>query len=172
MNYSRNLNDPIIELPFFQEMVGRLKGVERKDNFNGFKFYEVECPECGKRAARMGYFKKANTFAIECPVNGCVLNKKKNRKGLSLNDLIKHHGGIEMFDRWCKARGQFNPKNAWKGIKNRKKSYSSNSTRRTFKEKLELKSLVLMTKVRMGKFVNPDSYYYTFVKNGDVVLNE
>ena len=42
----------------------------------------------------------------------------------------------------------------------------------TFKEKLELKSLVLMTKVRMGKFVNPDSYYYAFVKNGDVVLNE
>ena len=122
MQYSRKLNDPSVEYPFFDEMVKRLKGTPKKDNFNGFKYYEVECPECGRRAARMGCFRKANTFAIECPVNGCVLNKKKNRKGLSLNDLIKHHGGIEMFDRWCRARGQFNPKNAWKGIKNRQRT--------------------------------------------------
>ena len=170
MNYSRNLNDPIIELPFFQEMVGRLKGVERKDNFNGFKFYEVECPECGKRAARMGYFKKANTFAIECPVNGCVLNKKKNRKGLSLNDLIKHHGGIEMFDRWCKARGQFHYKSNWNPIKNRRVGEKSSRRKKTFKEKMDLKSTVLMTKVRAGKFTNPDSYYYVSVKEGEIIL--
>ena len=165
-------NDLRIELPFFLEMVKKLNGSKLRDNFNHKSYYQVNCPECGKRKAIMEYFKKADTFGIRCPVNGCVLNKSKRTKVLTLNDLIKHHGGIEMFDRWCKARGQFNPKNAWKGIKNRKKSYSSNSTRRTFKEKLELKSLVLMTKVRMGKFVNPDSYYYAFVKNGDVVLNE
>ncbi len=146
MQYSRKLNDPSVEYPFFDEMVKRLKGTPKKDNFNGFKYYEVECP-----------------------VNGCVLNKKKNRKGLSLNDLIKHHGGIEMFDRWCRARGQFNPKNAWKGIKNRQRTYSCKS-RRTFKEKMDMKSLVLMTKVRMGKLVDPNSYYYAFVKNGEVVL--
>ena len=169
MQYSRKLNDPSVEYPFFDEMVRRLKGSPKKDNFNGFKYYEVECPECGRRAARMGFFRKANTFAIECPVNGCVLNKKKNRKGLSLNDLIKHHGGIEMFDRWCKARGQLNPKNAWKGIKNRQRPYSCKS-RRTFKEKMDMKSLVLMTKVRMGKLVDPNSYYYAFVKNGEIVL--
>ena len=169
MQYSRKLNDPSVEYPFFDEMVKRLKGTPKKDNFNGFKYYEVECPECGRRAARMGFFRKANTFAIECPVNGCVLNKKKNRKGLSLNDLIKHHGGIEMFDRWCRARGQFNPKNAWKGIKNRQRTYSCKS-RRTFKEKMDMKSLVLMTKVRMGKLVDPNSYHYPFVKNGEIVL--
>ena len=169
MQYSRKLNDPSVEYPFFDEMVKRLNGSPKKDNFNGFKYYEVECPECGRRAARMGFFRKANTFAIKCPVNGCVLNKKKNRKGLSLNDLIKHHGGIEMFDRWCRARGQFNPKNAWKGIKNRQRTYSCKS-RRTFKEKMDMKSLVLMTKVRMGKLVDPNSYHYAFVKNGEIVL--
>ena len=147
MMHSRNLNNPIIEWPFFVEMVNTLQGIQKKDNFNGYKYFIVECPECGKKAARMGFFKKANTFAIECPVNGCVLNKKKNRKGLSLNDLIKHYGGVDMFDRWCKARGQFNPKNAWKPIKNRRKAYSA-SSRRTFKEKMELKSLVLMTRIR------------------------
>ena len=123
-------------------MVGRLKGVERKDNFNGFKFYEVECPECGKRAARMGYFKKANTFAIECPVNGCVLNKRKGTKALTLNDLIKYYGGIEMFDRWCIARGQFHYKNNWNPIKYRRLGERSSRRKKSFKEKMDLKSVV------------------------------
>ena len=162
-------NDLRIELPFFLEMVRKLNGSKLRDNFNHKSYYQVNCPECGKRKAIMEYFKKADTFGIRCPVNGCVLNKSKRTKVLTLNDLIKHHGGIEMFDRWCRARGQFNPKNAWKGIKNRQRTYSCKS-RRTFKEKMDMKSLVLMTKVRMGKLVDPNSYYYAFVKNGEVLL--
>ena len=48
MQYSRKLNDPSVEYPFFDEMVKRLNGSPKKDNFNGFKYYEVECPECGR----------------------------------------------------------------------------------------------------------------------------
>ena len=162
-------NDLREELPFFLEMVRKLNGSKLRDNFNHKNYYQVECPECGKRKAIMECFQKAQTFGIRCPVDGCVLNKRKGTKALTLNDLIKYYGGIEMFDRWCRARGQFNPKNAWKGIKNRQRTYSCKS-RRTFKEKMDMKSLVLMTKVRMGKLVDPNSYYYAFVKNGEIVL--
>jgi hypothetical protein len=35
---------------------------------------------------------------------------------------------------------------------------------------MNLKSTVLMTKVRAGKFTNPDSYYYVSVKEGEIIL--
>ena len=75
-------NDPYVEVGFFYEMANLLNGVKRKEQFNAFPCYQVQCPNCGKSAARMGFFSRANTFAIQCPVNGCVLNKRKNRKGL------------------------------------------------------------------------------------------
>ena len=118
----------------------------------------------------MEYFKKADTFGIRCPVNGCVLNKSKRTKVLTLNDLIKHHGGIEMFDRWCKARGQFHYKSNWNPIKNRRVGEKSSRRKKSFRERMNLKSTVLMTKVRAGKFTNPDSYYYVSVKEGKIIL--
>ena len=163
-------NDLRIELPFFLEMVKKLNGSKLRDNFNHKSYYQVDCPECGKRKAIMEYFKKADTFGIRCPVNGCVLNKSKRTKVLTLNDLIKHHGGIEMFDRWCKARGQFHYKSNWNPIKNRRVGEKSSRRKKTFKEKMNLKSTVLMTKIRAGKFNNPDSYYYVSVKEGEIIL--
>ena len=45
MMHSRNLNNPTIEWPFFVEMVNTLQGIQKKDNFNGYKYFIVECPE-------------------------------------------------------------------------------------------------------------------------------
>ena len=163
-------NDLRIELPFFLEMVKKLNGSKLRDNFNHKSYYQVDCPECGKRKAIMEYFKKADTFGIRCPVNGCVLNKTKGTKALTLNDLIKHHGGTEAFDRWCSARGQFYYKNQWNPIKNRRVGEKSSRRKKSFRERMNLKSTVLMTKVRAGKFTNPDSYYYVSVKEGEIIL--
>ena len=163
-------NDLTIELPFFLEMVKQLNGTKRRDNFNHKNYYQVECPECGKKKAIMECFQKAHTFGIRCPVNGCVLNKSKGTKALTPNDLIKHYGGIEMFDRWCRARGQFHYKNTWNPIKNRRKGEKSSRRKKTFKEKMDLKSTVLMTNIQAGKFVDPDTYAYSYIKEGEINL--
>ena len=105
------------------------------------------------------------------PVNGCVLNKTKGTKALALNDLIKHYGGTEAFDRWCGARGQFYYKNQWNPIKNRRVGERSTRRKKTFKEKMQLKSTVFMTKIRSGKYVHPDSYFYCSLKGGEINLD-
>ena len=164
-------NDLRIELPYFLEMVKKLNGSKLRDNFNHKNYYQVECPECGKRKAIMEYFKKANTFGIRCPVNGCVLNKKKGTKALTLNDLIKYYGGIEMFDRWCIARGQFHYKDQWYPIKYKRLGERSSRKKKTFKERMDLKSVVLMTNIQSGKFKDPDSYYYSHLNDSEIRLD-
>jgi len=145
-------NDPYVEVGFFYEMANLLNGVKRKEQFNFFPCYEVQCPNCGKSAARMGFFSRANTFAIQCPVNGCVLNKRKNRKGLTIHDLIKHYGGDEMFDRWCKETGRMNYRKTWYPIKNRRDGEKKTRNEKTFREKMDIKSTRLMINARAGKF--------------------
>ena len=168
LNYNNDLN---VELPFFLEMVRKLNGVKKRDTLQHKNYYQVNCPECGKKKAIMEYFQRANTFGIRCPVNGCVLNKTKGTKALTLNDLIKHHGGTEAFDRWCSARGQFYYKNQWNPIKNRRVGEKSTRKKKTFKEKMQLKSTVFMTKIRSGKYVDPDSYFYYSSKGGEINLD-
>ena len=46
-------NDPCLEVGFFYEMANLLNGVKRKEQFNAFPCYQVQCPKCGKHAARM-----------------------------------------------------------------------------------------------------------------------
>ena len=48
-------NDPYVEVGFFYEMANLLNGVKRKEQFNAFPYYQVQCPKCGKHAARMGF---------------------------------------------------------------------------------------------------------------------
>ena len=106
-------SDINIEYPFYKEMISKLSGSKSKSLFNGQEKYEVICPRCKKEKAIMGYAKTKDTFMLACPVDGCDLN------GIVLHDLIKRYGGIEMFDRWRKARWTPVYSEEWLPIKNR-----------------------------------------------------
>ena len=80
-----------IEYPFFIEMASRLGGIKRRDNFNDKETFQVQCPNCKKHKAVMGYARSKDTYVLACPVDGCTLN------GVVLHDLIKRYGGDEMF---------------------------------------------------------------------------
>ena len=112
-----------IEYPFFIEMATRLGGIKRRDNFNGKETFQVQCPNCKKHKAVMGYARTGNTYVLACPVDGCTLN------GVVLHDLIKRYGGMQMFDEWRKARWTSTYSEDWLPIKSRcKKRSSTNGT--------------------------------------------
>jgi hypothetical protein len=126
--------DIFIEEPFFNEMAIQLGGVKKQGTFNGKDAYQnCRCPSCGKQKAVMGYMRSANTFMLACPVEShiCSLN------GMTLHDLIKEHGGKDMFDRWRKARWTQVPD--WLPIKNRRHE-EKNHQQKSFKEQQHLKS--------------------------------
>ena len=132
-----------IEYPFFIEMASRLGGIKRRDNFNGKETFRVQCPNCKKHKAVMGYARTGNTYVLACPVDGCTLN------GVVLHDLIKRYGGMQMFDAWRKARWTSTYSDDWLPIKN-PLPYADRKTphRKSFKEKQDLKSAVLQSKVQ------------------------
>ncbi len=135
--------DLIIEYPFFIEMASRLGGIKGKDNFNDKETFQVQCPKCMKHKAVMGYARTGNTYVLACPVDGCTLN------GASLHHLIKCYGGKQMFDEWRKARWTSTYSDDWLPIKN-PLPYADRKTphRKSFKEKQDLKSAVLQSKVQ------------------------
>ena len=137
--------DIFIEEPFFNEMAIQLGGVKKKGTFNGKDTYQnCRCPSCGKKKAVMGYMRSADTFMLACPVEShiCSLN------GLTLHDLIKEHGGKDMFDRWRKARWTHVPD--WLPIKNRRQEEMKKKQpqQKTFKEQQHLKSQTFEIRVR------------------------
>ncbi|CAI8226151.1 MAG: Uncharacterised protein [Prochlorococcus marinus str. MIT 9313] len=91
----------------------------------------------------MDYARNKDTYVLACPVDGCTLN------GVVLHDLIKRYGGMQMFDEWRKARWTDSYAEDWLPIKNRM-PYAERKTphRKSFKEKQDLKSAVLQTKVQ------------------------
>tara|TARA_B100000035_G_scaffold306636_1_gene308937 strand:- start:30 stop:476 length:447 start_codon:yes stop_codon:yes gene_type:complete len=132
-----------IEESFFNEMAIQLGGVKKKGTFNGKDVYQnCRCPSCGKKKAVMGYMRSADTFMLACPVEShiCSLN------GLTLHDLIKEHGGKDMFDRWRKARWTHVPD--WLPIKNRRQEEKRSPQKKTFKDQLDLKSQTFEITVR------------------------
>ena len=138
-------SDPYIEQPFFLEMARILGWSESKRIFNGHMSFEVQCPECKKHKAVIGYARLGNTYVLACPIDGCDL------KGITLHDLIKRYGSKQLFDEWRKARWTWTDSCAEERlpIKNRV-PYADRKTphRKSFKEKQDLKSAVLQTKVQ------------------------
>ena len=63
-----------IEYPSFLQMASKLGGIKRRDNFNGKETFRVQCPNCKKHKAVMGYARTGNTYVLACPVDGCTLN--------------------------------------------------------------------------------------------------
>ena len=131
-----------IEEPYYHTIARMLNGNKLRETFNGKTSYQVECPCCKKKKARMGYSKHKNTFILVCPVDTCSM------RSMVLHDLIKRFGGESMFNDWRKASWTTTYEENWFPIQN-KVAYEDRAPRKkkTFKDKQELKSVALQIKM-------------------------
>ena len=106
------IRDIHIEEPYYHTMAGMLNGNKLRETFNGKTSYQVECPCCKKKKARMGYSKQKDTFILVCPVDTCSL------RSLVLHDLIKRYGG-DMWNDWRKASWTTTYEENWFSVKNK-----------------------------------------------------
>jgi len=138
----RFIRDIHIEEPYYHTIARKLNGYKLKETFNGKASYEVSCPCCKKRKARMGYSKNKNTFILVCPVDTCSMSS------MNLHDLIKRFGGQSMFNEWRKDSWTTTYEEDWFPIQN-KVAYKDRAPRKkkSFKDKQELKSAVLQIKM-------------------------
>jgi len=136
------IRDIHIEEPYYHTIARKLNGYKLKETFNGKASYEVSCPCCKKRKARMGYSKNKNTFILVCPVDTCSMSS------MNLHDLIKRFGGQSMFNEWRKDSWTTTYEENWFPIQN-KVAYKDRAPRKkkSFKDKQELKSAVLQIKM-------------------------
>ena len=135
------IRDIHIEEPYYHTMAGMLNGNKLRETFNGKTSYQVECPCCKKKKARMGYSKQKDTFILVCPVDTCSL------RSLVLHDLIKRYGG-DMWNDWRKASWTTTYEENWFPIQN-KVAYKDRAPRKkkSFNYKQELKSAALQIRM-------------------------
>lgn len=95
---------------YYVDIAMELQGQFSREKINGMNCYEVRCPLCGRRKARMFPSERGDTYMFGCPVYGC---KTDRGWGCSLHELITEHGSQDLQDRWNKER-------KWTGIKNRR----------------------------------------------------
>ena len=136
------IRDIHIEEPYYHTMAGMLNGNKLRETFNGKTSYQVKCPCCKKKKARMGYSKQKDTFILVCPVDTCSM------RSMVLHDLIYRFGGESMFNEWRKASWTTTYEENWFPIQN-KVAYKDRAPRKkkTFKDKQELKSAALQIKM-------------------------
>ena len=136
------IRDIHIEEPYYHTMARMLKGNKLGETFNGKTSYQVECPCCKKKKARMGYSKQKDTFILVCPVDTCSM------RSMVLHDLIKRYGG-DMWNDWRKASWTTTYEENWFPVKN-KVPYKDRAPRKkkSFKDKQELQSAALEIKIR------------------------
>ena len=136
------IRDIHIEEPYYHTIAAKFNGIKLKEAFNGKLSYQVSCPCCKKRIARMEYSKDKNTFILICPVNTCSL------RSMVLHELIKRFGGESMFNEWRKASWTTTYEENWFPVKN-KVPYKDRApkTKKTFREQQELKSTSLQIKM-------------------------
>ena len=137
------IRDIHIEEPYYHTIARMLNGNKLGETFNGKTSYQVECPCCKKKKARMGYSKQKDTFILVCPVDTCSM------RSMVLHDLIKRFGGESMFNDWRKASWTTTYEENWFPVKN-KVPYKDRAPRKkkSFKEKQELQSAALEIKIR------------------------
>ena len=96
-----------LEEPFLHSMAFELNGT-RIRNRNGRPVYEVRCPKCGKKKAKM--MAVNDQWLFGCPVDGC-------RGGCNLHQLIRDYGSDGLVQKWNAER----LRDEWFPIKNRRK---------------------------------------------------
>ena len=164
---NRYLDTPDIILPFYQEAAIRLKGKKSKSKKNGYHTYQVTCPKCNKTGSTYLYNISTTPliFGLKCFKDTCRCN-------LTLNQYIRSYWSKSDRDRWLGAVDTLHNwkyQNQWLGIK-KDSAKPSKPDKKSFREKMTLKSIRLMINVRAGKFHDPDSYYHTNIGAGAVQL--
>ena len=97
-----------IEEPFFHQLAYQLDGTPMGKFKGGKPIYQVRCPRCHKKKAKLCLGEQGNTYVFGCPVDGC-------NWGCNLHQLINGYGTDELRKEWQLARYQED----WLPIKNR-----------------------------------------------------
>ena len=158
------IDTPDVVDQFYEEAARCLKGKKSNSKKNNYYTYEVTCPNCNKIGSTYLYNHSTNPlqFRLKCFRKKCGLS-------LYLNQYILRYWSKSDRDRWIRAVYPSPPikyDNQWKGIKNRVPYEERKPKEKTFREKMTLKSIRLMTNVRAGKYLDPDSYFWVTVGAG------
>ena len=146
---NRYLDTPEVILPFYEEAVRCLKGKKSNSKKNGYYTYEVTCPKCNKTGSSYLYNISPTPlkFGLKCFKDSCRCN-------LTLNQYIRSYWSKSDCDRWKSAVDTFHKwkyQNQWLGIKE-DSAKPSVPHKKSFREKMTLKSERLMIKVRGGGY--------------------
>ena len=165
---NRYLDAPNIILPFYEEAARCLNGKRLTNKKNGYYAYKVTCPKCNKTDSTYLYniSTKPLQFRLTCFKDKCRCN-------VTLNQYIRSYWSKSDRDRWLSEVDTFHKwkyQNQWLGIK-KDSAKPSTTDKKSFREKMTLKSIRLMINVRAGKFHDPDSYYHTNIGAGAVQLS-
>jgi len=165
MPTNRYLDTPDIILPFYEEAAKCLKGKKSKSKKNNYYTYQVTCPKCNKTGSTYLYNISTTPliFGLKCFKDSCRCN-------LTLNQYIRSYWSVQDCDRWLSAVDTLHKwkyQNQWLGIKE-DSAKPSVPHKKSFREKMTLKSTRLMINVSAGKFLDPDSYYWVTVGAGAV----
>ena len=157
---NRYLDAEHIILPFYNEAAIKLKGKRKSWQRNNYDCWEVTCPKCNKTGSTYLYniSRTPLVFGLKCFKDSCKCN-------LTLNQYIRSYWSKSDRDRWIRAVDTFEPmkyKNQWLGIKE-DSAKPSVPHKKSFREKMTLKSTRLMINVSAGKFLDPDSYSYVTI---------
>ncbi len=82
----RFIRDIHIEEPYYHTIARMLNGNKLGETFNGKTSYQVECPCCKKKKARMGYSKQKDTF-IKMVDQGAFVEAIADKLDRSVNSV-------------------------------------------------------------------------------------
>jgi len=144
---NRYLDAPNIILPFYNEAAIKLKGKKVSWTRNNYECWEVTCPKCNKTGSTFLYNISTTPliFGLKCFRGSCRCN-------LTLNQYIRSYWSKSDCGRWLSEVDTLHNRkyqNQWLGIK-KDSAKPSVPRKKTFKEKMDLKSTRLMIKVRGG----------------------
>ena len=144
---NRYLDTPNIMLPYYEEAARCLKGKKSKSKKNGYHTYQITCPKCNKTGSTYLYNVSTTPliFGLKCFKDTCRCN-------LTLNQYIRSYWSKSDCGRWLSEVDTLHNRkyqNQWLGIK-KDSAKPSVPRKKTFKEKMDLKSTRLMIKVRGG----------------------
>ena len=144
---NRYLDTPNIILPFYNEAAIRLNGKKAKWKKNNYECWSITCPKCNKTGSTYLYNISTTPliFGLKCFKDTCRCN-------LTLNQYIRSYWSKSDCDRWLGAVDTLHKwkyQNQWLGIKE-DSAKPSKSHKKSFREKMTLKSIRLMIKVGGG----------------------
>ncbi len=146
---NRYLDTPDVILTFYEEVARYLNGERLTNKKNGHYAFKVTCPKCNKTGSTYLYNISTNPlqFRLTCFKDKCRCN-------LTLNQYIRSYWSVQDCDRWLSAVDTLHKwkyQNQWLGIKE-DSAKPGVPHKKSFREKMTLKSTRLMIKVRGNSY--------------------